>query len=127
MDGTASLLLEAHLPSVRRIFERRRPAALVRHHAHAVGAKRVKLAHRPIDRHGLDIGVARDLQVPVERREEVGASLVRVRPLQEREQRMLVELGRPVVEQKADRRGRLRHHPHRSVDDRVERNDGARF
>jgi len=64
--------------------------------------------------------------VHVERLEKIRAALVRVRLLQDLQQRMIVELRRAFIKKPGNRRRRLRHHPDRAIDDRVLHEASAR-
>ncbi len=108
-------------PPLRRalpVFERHRPAGRVGRHRNPIGPQQVQFACvRRLDQ--LDIGVARHQQVAVERLEEACAGAVLVGACQQFQQRMLAQFLRAVIKQPRHGSGRLGHHAHRPVHDRV--------
>jgi len=100
------------------IFQRHRPAGRVGHHRHPVGTQEMQFA-RLAGLDQLDIGVARHQQVAVERFHKARARRLRVRPRQERGQRVFGEFRRPLIEQPRHGSGGFRDHAHGAVRGRV--------
>ncbi len=63
MGGSDLPLLEADAAPGDLILVGLRPAIATRHDTHAIGPQRVKLAHRAVERHRFDIGIAGELQM----------------------------------------------------------------
>jgi hypothetical protein len=79
----------------------------------------MQLAHLAAGLDQLDIGVSGDQQMAVKRLHERRAGLALVRPVEQIEQRVVVEFGSALIEQPRHGRRRLRDQPHRPVHHRV--------
>jgi hypothetical protein len=95
------------------------PAVGAGNDLHAVGAECVQLAQAPVDRDGLQVGVAGDEQETVPGLEQIGRGCSGIGAGDEGEERVLGDLLIAGVEQKRHAGGRLRHHAHRAVDDGI--------
>ena len=110
---------EAHRLSAGRIIVSLRPAIRARHHLHPVRPQHMQFAQAPAGGHRLNIGISGDEQMPVKRFEQVRRAARRVRPCEQRQQRVVVDLASAVEQEQRHRRGGLGDHPHRAIDDRV--------
>ncbi len=112
-------LLEAHGASRDRILVGLRPAVRTGYDAHAVGPQRVELAHRAVEAHRLDIGVAADEKIGGDRFEQARPVLARIGTREQRRERMPVERLRALVHKKGERADILGHELDRAMHDRI--------
>jgi hypothetical protein len=112
-------LLEAHGASRHRILVGLRPAVRTGHDTHAVGPQRVELAHRAVEAHRLDIGVAADEKIGGDGFEKARPVLARIGTREQRCERMLVERLRALVDKKGERADILRDELDRAMHDRI--------
>jgi len=92
------------------------PAARAGHHRDTIGPQQIERAHLAGGARRFEIGVAGALQEGIPAREEAGAVFFRIGMGQQRQQRMIVELGGAVIEQERHRGGALGDQPHAAID-----------
>ena len=111
--------VETHAPARDTILIRFGPALGAGHDLDTVGPKRVQLARRARDRNELEIGIARDEEMPRRALEQIGARLARIGFREEIEERMRIERARAVSEHQRQTGDGFRDQPHAAIDHRV--------
>ena len=105
--------------ALRAIDECGGPAVAAGLDAHAVGAQRIEFAQLPVEQNGFDIGVAVEQQIGADRLDEGDAGVGRVRPLDQREQRMVGNVPGAFIEQPGHGGRGFRDHAHAAMADGV--------
>ena len=120
--GIKPVLAPAH-----RVFVSHRPTIGPRHHAHAVTAQHMQLLrHACAIRHRLDVAVARQQQLPVQRLQHLGAPLRRIGPRHQLQQRVHIVALRIILHHQRQRRRRFGNQLHTAKADRIAAEPRAR-